>query len=84
MSARNHHVGKLIEAREHAVKARRDVIAGALAQPYKRGASENMQEVFLNLQGVIEAIDRAIEDERQMEQRQSDALPAGDSIRLQE
>jgi hypothetical protein len=68
MSARNEHIGKLIEAREHAVKARRDVVAGALAQPYKRGASENMQEVFVKLQGVIEAIDRAIEDERRLEQ----------------
>ena len=77
MSARNHHVGKLIEAREHAVKARRDVIAGALAQPYKRGASENMQEVFLNLQGVIEAIDRAIEDERRLEQIRQNAPQAG-------
>lgn len=77
MSARNHHVGKLIEAREHAVKARRDVIAGALAQPYKRGASENMQEVFLNLQGVIEAIDRAIEDERRLEQIRQNTPQAG-------
>lgn len=77
MSARNQHIGKLMEAREHAVKARHDVIAGALAQPYKRGASENMQEVFLNLQGVIEAIDRAIEDEQRLEQLRQNTSQAG-------
>ena len=71
MSAQNPHIGKLIEARAQSVKERREV-AQSLTQAYKRGKSENMQEVFIKLQSVIEAIDRAIEDERQLEQGQSD------------
>jgi hypothetical protein len=83
MSAENPHIGKLIEARAQSVKERREV-AQSLAQAYKRGKSENMQEVFIKLQSVIEAIDRAIEDERKLEQRPSENTPrAGYKIDLE-
>ena len=82
MAEANQHIRKLIEARAQIVNARREV-AVALAEPSRRDRGE-LYEDFVRMQGAIEAIDRAIEDERQMEQRQSDALPAGDSIRLQE
>jgi hypothetical protein len=43
-----------------------------------------LYEDVVRMQSVIEAIARAIEDERQIEQKQSEALRAGDPIRLQE
>ena len=82
MAEANQHIRKLIEARAQIVNARREV-AVALAEPSRRDRGE-LYEDFVRMQGAIETIDRAVEDERQMEQKQSDALPAGDSIRLQE
>ena len=64
MAEENQHIQKLIEAREHHVKARRD-IARTLAEPYKRGHPE-MRDAFKDLQSAIEAIDRAIADERRL------------------
>jgi hypothetical protein len=82
MAEANPHIGKLIEARAQIVNARREV-AVALAEPSRRDRGE-LYEDFVRMQGVIEAIARAIEDERQIEQKQSEALRAGDPIRLQE
>lgn len=64
------------------MNARREV-AVALAEPSRRDRGE-LYEDFVRMQSVIEAIARAIEDERQIEQKQSEALRAGDPIRLQE
>jgi hypothetical protein len=82
MAEANQHIGKLIEASVQIVNARREV-AVALAEPSRRDRGE-LYEDFVRMQGVIEAIARAIEVERQMEQKQSEALRAGDPIRLQE
>ena len=69
MSAKNQHIGKLIEARAQIVSGRREV-AKELAKPYKRGYDDQAREAFLKMQAVIEAIDRAIEDERRSDQKQ--------------
>jgi hypothetical protein len=82
MSAQNPHIGKLIEARAQSVKERREV-AQSLALAYKRGKSENMQEVFVKRQCVIEAIDRALEDERRLEQIRQNTPQAGYKIDLE-
>jgi hypothetical protein len=71
MSEANQHIGKLIEARAQIVNARREV-AVALAEPSRRDRGE-LYEDFVRMQGVIEAIERAVEDERKMEQKQIDA-----------
>jgi hypothetical protein len=63
----NQHIGKLIEARAQIVKARREV-AMALAEPSRRDRGE-LYEDFVRMQGVIEAIERAVEDERKIEQK---------------
>jgi hypothetical protein len=66
MAVENLCIRKLSEARAQAVRARREV-ANTLATPYKHGHPENMHEVFVKLQDVIEAIDRAIDDEQRIE-----------------
>ena len=63
MTQENEHIRKLIAARAREVEQRRNV-AGVLAQAYERGETERMREVFINLQNTIEAIDRAIQDEK--------------------
>jgi hypothetical protein len=82
MAEASQHIGKLIEARAQIVKARRQVTV-ALAEPSRRDRGE-LYEDFVRMQSVIEAIDRAVEDERKIGQKQSEALPAGDRIQLQE
>jgi hypothetical protein len=82
MAEVNQQIGKLIAARTQIVNARREV-AVALAEPFRRDRGE-LYEDFVRMQSVIEAIDRAVDDEKQMEQKQSDAVRAGDDIRLQE
>lgn len=57
------HVNKLKAAREQVVAARRQT-ADALAKEHTRGHTEKMRELFINLQGTIDAIDQAILDER--------------------
>ena len=79
MAGENEHTRKLVSARSMMVKARRDV-AGALAEPYKRGHTENMRTQFVELQSAIEAIDRAIADEKHI-QSNPDQTP-GVTIRV--
>jgi hypothetical protein len=57
------HVKQLNAARERLVADRRN-LAVALAEPYKKGHSENMRDAFIAVQATIEAIDRALVDER--------------------
>jgi hypothetical protein len=82
MAEASQHIRKLIEARTQIVNARREV-AVALAEPSKRDRGE-LYEDFVRMQSVVEAIERAVEDERKIEQKQSEALRAGDRIQLQE
>jgi hypothetical protein len=61
------HVDQLLEARERAVADRR-ALAAEIASPYERGR-EQLHQRFVELQAVIEAIDRAITDERCIAER---------------
>ena len=56
------HVDQLLEARERAVADRR-ALAAEIAKPYERGR-EQLHQRFVELQAAIDAIDRAITDER--------------------
>jgi hypothetical protein len=81
MAEENDHIRKLNEARALAVKARREAI-DELTASYKRKHAENKQDVLIKLQTTIEAIDRAISDERQMERQPG--RPIGYAIDLPE
>jgi hypothetical protein len=65
MAKQNQPVETLMSAREKLVAQRRH-LAAALAEGYKRGHTEKMTETFLTQQSAIEAIDRAIADERRI------------------
>jgi hypothetical protein len=65
MAAENEHIEKLIAARDKEVADRRDV-AGAMAAQHQRGHAEDMREAIILIQNAIEAIDRAIADERRV------------------
>jgi hypothetical protein len=56
-------IKKLIEARAHEVEQRR-YVAAELAEGYKRDHTEKMREALISIQKTIEAIDRAIQDEK--------------------
>ena len=61
----NEHITNLIAARDKQVADRRDV-AGALAAKHRRGHPDDLRESVVRIQNAIEAIDRAISDERQL------------------
>ena len=75
MAQENEHVRKLIEARHRQVEQRR-TIADALAQPYERGETEGVRQAFIIIQSTIEAIERAIEHEEDLETEQESAEPS--------
>lgn len=62
MAEVNEHLSRLVGARMRAVDVRRET-ATALAASVQRGRTEPMRELFVTLQNLIEAIDRAIVDE---------------------
>jgi hypothetical protein len=59
------HIKNLIGARVKEVADRRD-IAGKLVEKHQRGHAEDMREAIIFIQKAIEAIDRAIADERRI------------------
>ena len=61
----NEHITNLIAARDKEVAHRREV-AGALAAKHQRGHPDDLRETVVRIQNAIEAIDRAITDERQL------------------
>ena len=62
----NDHLAKLVAARSRMVTERREV-ASALTEEYKRGHTDDMRELLVpESQATIEAIDRAIADEKNM------------------
>jgi hypothetical protein len=65
MATENEHIKNLIAARDKEVADRRDV-AGKLAEKHQRGHAEDMREAIILIQNAIEAIDRAIADERRI------------------
>ena len=74
LAQENEHIRKLIAARDREVEQRRN-IADALAKAYERGETERMREAFINIQNTIEAIERAIEHEENLEHEQDLAEP---------
>ena len=78
MAQENEHIRKLIEARDRQVEQRRN-LADALGQPYERGETEGLRQAFIIVQSTIEAIERAIEHEEQMETEQELAEPSRSS-----
>ena len=56
-------VEALLRAREKLVEQRRD-LAGSLGEEYQRGHTDVRRAQFIEVQQALEAIDRAIEDER--------------------
>jgi hypothetical protein len=74
LAQENEHIRKLIAARDREVEQRRN-IADALARAYERGETERMREAFINIQNTIEAIERAIEHEEDLEHEQDLAEP---------
>jgi hypothetical protein len=77
----NEHIEKLKGARRRAVVDRRNVTE-ALTADYKRGHTENMRSRFMELQGLIEAIDRSIADETQIESEESHVPDPGLTIKI--
>jgi hypothetical protein len=62
MNEENEYVGQLTAARAREVEHRRNIAKG-LSKPYQRGL-ENWRSDFIAVQTTIEAIDRALADER--------------------
>jgi hypothetical protein len=65
MTDGNDHLAKLVAARARMVTERREV-ARALTEKYKRGQTTEMREMLVQIQTTIDAIDRAIADEKNM------------------
>jgi hypothetical protein len=65
MDRDNEHIDNLIAAREVVVTQRRNAV-DALSRPYERGNTQDAKQTFMAAQATIEAIDRALADERQI------------------
>ena len=76
MAHDSEHQKKLTDARDRVVAERRQ-ISDALAQEYKHGHSVEMRERFISIQNTIEAIDRAIADERRITSGDNSVPPGG-------
>ena len=74
MVQENEHIRKLIEARGRQVEQRR-ILADALAQPYERGETEGVRQACIIIQSTIEAIERVIDHEEDLETEQELAEP---------
>jgi hypothetical protein len=59
----NHHLAELLAARARMVTERREV-ASALTEKYRRSQTNEMRELLVQIQATIDAIDRAIADEK--------------------
>ena len=62
MTKESDHTANLRKARERLVEDRRQ-LAADLAKPFQRG-DDKKRELFTAIQSAIDAIDQAIEDER--------------------
>ena len=80
MADDNDHLAKLVAARSRMITERRDV-ARALTEKYKRGQTNEMRELLVQIQTTIDAIDRAIADEKNMASMPAQMTP-GVNIRI--
>ena len=63
MTDENEHVKNLEKALARLIDRRRQIAIG-LSEPYKRGRTENLQERFNVVQTAIEAVRKAIGEEK--------------------
>ena len=63
MTDDNDHLAELLAARARMVTERREV-ASALTEKYRRSQTNEMRELLVQIQTTIDAIDRAIADEK--------------------
>ena len=63
MADDNDHLAELLAARARMVAERREV-ASALTEKYRRSQTNEMRELLVQIQATIDAIDRAIADEK--------------------
>lgn len=59
----NDHLAELLAARARMVAERREV-ASALTEKYRRSQTNEMRELLVQIQATIDAVDRAIADEK--------------------
>jgi sensor histidine kinase regulating citrate/malate metabolism len=76
MTDDNDHLAKLVAARARMVAERREV-ARALTEKYKRGQTNEMRELLVQIQTTIDAIDRAIADEKNIASAHSPPTAVG-------
>jgi hypothetical protein len=57
------HAALLKKARERLIEDRRD-LAKTIAAPFEREKTRDAREKFVDIQRVIEAVDRALQDEK--------------------
>jgi len=81
MADESEHVAKLVAARSRMVIERREV-ASALTEKYKRSHTDNMRELLVQIQSTIEAIDRAIADEKNMASAHAPPTVVWDAARI--
>jgi hypothetical protein len=62
------HIEALEELRRLTVEQRRRVV-GDLAAPQEKGGAQDLREMLIKLQTTLDAIDRALEDERALAER---------------
>ena len=82
MANENEYLAKLAAARSRMVTERRE-LASALAEKYKRGHTDDMREQLVQIQATIEALDRAIVDEKSIANAPAQTMPGVD-IRITE
>jgi hypothetical protein len=63
MADENEHLAMLVAARSRMITERREVVS-ALPEKYKRAHTDDMRELLVQIQATIDAIDRAIADEK--------------------
>lgn len=63
MADENEHLAMLVAARSRMITERREVVI-ALTEKYKRAHTDDMRELLVQIQATIDAIDRAIADEK--------------------
>ena len=83
MTEENVFIKGLIEARNHEIEQRR-YVAAQLAEGYKRDHTEKMRDAFISIQRTIQAIDRAIQDEKGLAAPQSHPEDQAEPLEIEE
>ena len=76
MADENEHLAMLVAARSRMITERREVVI-ALTEKYKRAHTDDMRELLVQIQATIDAIDRAIADEKNIASAHAPATVVG-------